>query len=83
MTEAKDTQPAEKDGKYQFIISYSGREVTCQVVKEQQTLQVTIDGNLHGELKLNADGTLVQVDGAPLPESSIDYIKKQIFGHAG
>lgn len=82
MTEAQDTRPAENDGKYQFTINYSEREVTCEVVKEQQALHVTIDGNLHGELKLNNDGTLVQVDGAPLPESSIDYIKKQIFGHA-
>ena len=83
MTEAQDTRPAEKDGKYQFTINYSEREVTCEVIKEQQILHVTIDGNMNAELKLNADGTIEQVEGAQLPESSIDYIKKQIFGHAG
>lgn len=83
MTEAQDTKPAEKDGKYQFTINYSGRDVTCQVIKEQQMLHVTIDGNMNAELKLNADGSLTQTDGAQLPESSIEFIKKQIFGHGG
>lgn len=81
MTLAQDTIPAEKDGKYKFTINYSGREVSCQVEKEQQMLHVTIDDNLNAELKINSDGTVAQVDGAPIPESSIDYIKKQIFGH--
>ena len=80
MIETKDTIPAEKDGKYQFQLNYSGREVTCRVEKEQQTLHVKIDDNLEAELKINNDGTVTQTDGAQLPDSSIDFIKKHILG---
>ena len=75
-----DITPAEKDGKYKFTISYSERELDCEVEKEQDVLNVTIDKTLHSQLKLNKDGSLVQTDGAPLPSSTIDYIRKQIFG---
>lgn len=81
MTTAQDTTPAEKDGKYKFTLNYSGREVSCQVEKEQQMLHVIIDDNLNAELKINSDGTVTQVEGSPIPDSSIDYIKKQVFGH--
>ena len=81
MTPAQDTMPAERDGKYKFTINYSGREVSCVVEKEQQLLHVTIDDNLNAELKLNNDGTVSQIEGASIPESCIDYIKKQVFGH--
>jgi hypothetical protein len=80
MIETKDTIPAEKDGKYQFQLNYSGREVTCRVEKEQQTLHVKIDDNLEAELKINNDGTVTQTGGAQLPDSSIDFIKKHILG---
>jgi len=81
MTTAQDTTPAEKDGKYKFTINYSGREVSCQVEKEQRMLHVIIDDNLNAELKINSDGTVSQIEGSPIPDSSIDYIKKQILGH--
>lgn len=80
MIEPKDTVPAEKDGKYQFEINYSGREVNCEVVKEHDLLHVTIDANLNAELKINSDGTLIQMGGAQLPDSSIDFIKKKVLG---
>jgi len=80
MIEPKDTTPAEKDGKYQFEISYSGRELDCQVVKDHETLHVTIDGNLNAELKINNDNSLTQISGSPLPDSSIDFIKKKVLG---
>jgi hypothetical protein len=80
MNEPQDTTPAEKDGKYQFSIHYSGREVSCQVEKEQQTLHVKIDDSLNAELQINSDGTLTQTEGTTLPDSSIDYIKKQVLG---
>ena len=82
MATAQDTTPAEKDGKYKFTINYSGREVSCQVEKEQQMLHVIIDDNLTADLKINNDGTITHLSGGAIPESSIDYIKKQIFGHA-
>jgi hypothetical protein len=80
MNESQDTTPAEKDGKYQFQLSYAEREVTCMVEKEQQMLHVKIDQNLNAELKINNDGTLTQTAGSPLPDSIIDFIKKQVLG---
>jgi hypothetical protein len=80
MIESKDTTPAEKDGKYQFQLTYSGREVPCLVEKEQQMLHVKIDNNLEAELKINKDGTLTQTSGTTIPDSSIDFIKKQVLG---
>jgi hypothetical protein len=79
MIESKDTTPAEKDGKYRFEIHYSGRDVSCVVEKEQQMLHVTIDENRTAELKINNDGSITQVEGATMPESSIDYIKKHVL----
>jgi len=80
MIEPKDTMPAERDGKYQFEISYSGRELICQVVKEHDLLHVTIDENLTADLKINNNGTLTQTGGSQLPDSSIDFIKKKVLG---
>ena len=82
MTNLPDTIPAEKDGKYKFTIHYSGREVSCQVEKEQNILHVIIDDNISADLQINNDGSITHVTGAAIPASSIDYIKKQIFGHA-
>ncbi|MFD2144108.1 hypothetical protein [Mucilaginibacter antarcticus] len=79
MIESKDTKPAEKDGRYRFEIHYSGRDVTCVVEKEQKMLHVTIDDNLNAELKINNDDSISQIDGAQLPESCIEYIKKQVL----
>ncbi|GAA4319885.1 hypothetical protein GCM10023149_18840 [Mucilaginibacter gynuensis] len=73
--------PAEKDGKYEFKINYSERELNCKVEKEQDKLHVSIDDNINAELKINNDGSIEQVEGTPIPASTIDYIKKQILGH--
>ena len=78
----QDTIPAEKDGKYKFTISYAEREVSCEVEKEQNILHVVIDESLKAELKINADGSLEQVEGSPIPDSCINYIKKQVLGHS-
>jgi len=80
MIESKDTKPAANDGKYQFEINYSGRDLACEVVKEQSTLHVTIGENLSADLKINSDNTLTQTSGAQLPDSSIDFIKKKVLG---
>jgi hypothetical protein len=82
MTSDQDTIPAEKDGKYKFTLSYSEREVSCQVEKEHDKLHVIIDENLNAELRVNADGSVTQIEGAPIPESCINYIKKQVLGHS-
>ncbi len=80
MNDTQDITPADKDGKYEFKIFYSGREVVCRVEKEQTILHVTIDDNINATLKINADGSLTQTEGNDIPDSSIDFIKKQILG---
>jgi hypothetical protein len=80
MIEEKDTSPAEKDGKYEFVMHYSGREVPCRVEKEQNKLKVHIEDNIEAELEVQADGCLIQTGGNDLPDSAIDYIKKRILG---
>ncbi|MBB5396529.1 MULTISPECIES: hypothetical protein [unclassified Mucilaginibacter] len=80
MIEEKDTSPAYKDGKYEFEMHYSGREVPCRVQKEQNKLDVCIDKNIEAELTVQDDGCLVQTGGTELPDSAVDYIKKRIFG---
>jgi len=80
MIDSQDTTPAEKDGKYEFKLYYSERELTCKVEKEQNVLHVSIDNNINAELQINEDGTLTQTSGTELPNSSIEFIKKQILG---
>lgn len=81
MTNLQEKSPAEKDGKYAFKLFYADREVTCRVEKEQNMLHVVIDENIEANLQLQNDGTLKQVSGTKLPQSSIDFIKKHIMGH--
>ncbi|MFA6084399.1 hypothetical protein [Mucilaginibacter sp.] len=80
MIEEKDTSPADKDGKYEFQLHYSGREVPCRVQKEQNKLIVHIDDNIEAELTIQADGSVIQTGGNDLADSAIDYIKKRILG---
>ncbi|GGH17677.1 hypothetical protein [Mucilaginibacter phyllosphaerae] len=80
MIEDKDTTPAEKDGKYEFLMHYSGREVPCKVEKNQNKLNVHIEDNIQAELTIQQDGCILQTGGSELPDSAIDYIKKRILG---
>lgn len=80
MIDEKDTTPADKDGKYEFTIHYSGREVPCTVIKEQDKLIVYIEDNITSELTLAADGTLKQTGGSDLADSAVEFIKKRILG---
>lgn len=80
MIDTQDITPAEKDGKYEFKMFYSEREVTCRVEKEQNILHVTIDNGINATLKINADGSVSQTEGTDIPDSSIEFIKKQILG---
>jgi hypothetical protein len=79
MIDEKDTSPAEKDGKYEFQLHYSGREVPCLVEKHQNKISVQIEDNIFAELELLPDGILKQTGGADLPDSAIDFIKKRIL----
>ena len=80
MIDEKDTSPADKDGKYEFQLHYSGREVPCLVEKNQNRISVQIEDNIFADLELLSDGTIKQTGGSELPDSAIDYIKKRILG---
>ncbi|AMR30414.1 hypothetical protein A0256_02760 [Mucilaginibacter sp. PAMC 26640] len=80
MIDEKDTKPADRDGKHEFLLHYSGREVPCTVVKEQNKLTVCIDDNINAELTVNEDGTVVQTGGTEMAESAVEFIKKRILG---
>ncbi len=67
------------DGKYEFTINYSERELTCHVEREGDILHVRMDNNIIADLELQPDGTAVQVSGDELPDSSIEFIKKQVL----
>lgn len=69
------------DGKYEFTINYSERELTCHVVREGDTLNVHLDNNINAVIELQPDGTAVQKSGDELPASSIEFIKKQVLEH--
>lgn len=79
MIDQKDTTPAAKDGKYEFLINYSERELTCKVEKEQNKLHVFIDNNINAELEIQPDGNVKQASGNSLPESTIEFIKKHVL----
>ena len=79
MIDPKDTTPADKDGKYEFQINYSERELTCRVEKEQNKLHVFIDNNMNAELEIQPDGKVIQTGGTDLPESTIVFIRKHIL----
>ncbi|RCH53762.1 hypothetical protein DJ568_16115 [Mucilaginibacter hurinus] len=81
MIESGNISPAEKDGRYEFRIYYSEQERLCRVEKEQNTLHVSIDNGTEAKFQINNDGTVQQIDGTPLPESIVEYIKKHILEH--
>ena len=80
MIDTQDISPADKDGKYEFKMSYSEREVTCRVEKEQNILHVAIDNGINATLKINADGSVTQTEGNDIPDSVIEFIKKHVLG---
>ena len=82
MTTTEETPtPAGQDGHYEFTMQYGGRELTCNVEKQHEKLTVHIDNNMTAELELHWDGTISQISGTTLPDSNIEFIKKQVLGH--
>ena len=79
MIDPKDTSPAANDGKYEFQIYFSGRDLSCKVEKEQNIMHVFIDNNINAELEIQPDGNVIQIEGNELPDSSIEFIKKHVL----
>lgn len=61
-------------------MQYGGRELICRVEKEGDKLKVNIDNSISAELEVHWDGTITQVGGNTLPDSNIEFIKKQVLG---
>jgi len=80
MTDIENKIPAGTEGIHEFTMQYGGRELLCRVEKAGDKLKVSIDNNINAELEVHWDGTITQVSGNTLPESNIEFIKKEVLG---
>ena len=80
MTNTENKTPAGTEGIHEFTMQYGGRELSCQVEKDGDKLKVSIDNNMTAELEIHWDGTITQISGNALPDSNIEFIKKQVLG---
>lgn len=80
MTDTENKTAAGSDGVHEFTMQYAGRELATLVEKTGDRLKVMIDNDLVSELELHWDGTLTQISGNALPDSNIEFIKKQVLG---
>jgi len=79
METTQNKNPSAADGNYEFTINYSGRELACSVTKNDDILDVNLD-NMNAKLQIEPDGSLHQIGGNTLPDSNIEFIKKEVFG---
>jgi hypothetical protein len=80
MINTENKKAAGTDGVHEFSMQYGGRELICRVEKEGDKLKVNIDNSISAELEVHWDGTITQVGGNTLPDSNIEFIKKQVLG---
>lgn len=80
MTNTENQTPAGADGTHEFTMNYSEKEVPVVVEKNNDVLTVHIDDQLHAELKIQNDGSVMQTSGPELPDSNIEFIKKEVLG---
>lgn len=72
------------EGKIEFTMSYSERELSCWVEKEDNILHLHVDNNTFADLEIQPDGSLKQISGPDLPASNIDFIRRKVLeGDAG
>jgi hypothetical protein len=80
MISTENKKTAGSEGVHQFTMQYGGRELACRVEKDGDKLKVSIDNNINAELEVHWDGTITQISGNALPDSNIEFIKKQVLG---
>jgi hypothetical protein len=80
MINTENKKAAGTDGVHEFSMQYGGRELICRVEKEGDKLKVNIDNSITAELEVHWDGTITQIGGNTLPDSNIEFIKKQVLG---
>jgi hypothetical protein len=76
----QNTMPKGSDGTYEFTINYSGRELACRVEKNDDILTVHLE-NMEAKRQVEPDKSVHQISGNTLPESNIEFIKKEVLGH--
>lgn len=76
----QNTLPKGSDGTYEFTINYSGRELACRVEKSDDILTVHLE-NMEAKLQVEPDNSVHQISGNALPESNIEFIKKEVLGY--
>ncbi len=76
-----DAANSAQDGKYEFTMNYSERELTCWVEKIQNQLKVHLDNEMYVDLEIQPDGTVIQTAGPTFSEAGIEFIKKHVLGH--
>jgi hypothetical protein len=80
MINTENKKEAGSEGVHEFTMQYGGRELTCRVEKIGDKLKVSIDNNINAELEIHWDGTITQTSGNTLPDSNIEFIKKEVLG---
>jgi len=80
MINTENKKAAGSDGVHEFSMQYGGRELACRVEKHGDKLKVNIDNSITAELEVHWDGTITQIAGNTLPDSNIEFIKKQVLG---
>jgi len=80
MINTENKKAAGSEGVHQFTMQYAGRELLTRVEKNGDKLKVSIDNNINAELEIHWDGTITQISGNSLPDSNIEFIKKQVLG---
>jgi hypothetical protein len=80
MINTENNKAAGAEGMHQFTMQYGGRELSTRVEKDGNKLKVNIDNNTSAELEIHWDGTITQISGNSLPDSNIEFIKKQVLG---
>ena len=80
MINTENKKQAGSEGTHQFTMQYGGRELATRVEKDGDKLKVNIDNNINAELEIHWDGTITQTSGNSLPDSNIEFIKKQVLG---
>ena len=80
MDDTKNPATTGEDGIYEFTMQVDGRELTCHAEKKGDRISVQIEDNNSAELEVHWDNRVTQVSGN-LPDSQVEFIKKQVLGH--
>ncbi|MCJ8208419.1 hypothetical protein MUY27_01780 [Mucilaginibacter sp. RS28] len=67
------------EGRQEFTINYSERELSVWVEKEGNILHLHLDNNTFADLEIQQDDSLKQISGPELPASTVDFIRRKVL----